>query len=350
MYFMIKRILIVIGLMISPIFVGATTLSDLSAHEPSSDETWAEQWFYNIAIPDVGYFKVSLQTYIAPDFAVAKPKAYIHLAFSSETGATTKYDLFFDEVILKHPEGIDEFYYEVPGVVVADEQGVQILHPDFLFNMEWAGEHHHYWHGLNPGQTPFGFIPEIPGVGGKWFLYTVGTPVNYSYFDGSMSLAGAGYAQLDKGWYDKESSAGMIYSMGLTDDLYYMITGAKLGDSEIEMWAGRYVSEEYDLIFLPAFNGFSVKREADACSGYLQVELNKISYKLVVEAKAEIASFYPLEFPSVIIFGGEQSYMKSMQADVNFYLYQFGQLKEQVQMPQALLEFSGPLACDDFFD
>ncbi|GAA5443172.1 hypothetical protein Misp06_01348 [Microbulbifer sp. NBRC 101763] len=328
----------------------ATTLDDVKAHNPTSDKTWAEQWFYNIAVPDVGYFKVSFQTYIAPNFSDPIPKAYIHLAFTPINGESVKYDLFLDEVILTHPDDPGKFYYEVPGVLVADDEAIWVNHENFNFSMRWNGEHHHYWHGLNPGQTPFGIIPEIPGVGGRWFLYTVGTPIQYSFHDGTQSLMGVGYAQLDKGWYDKESSAGMAYSMGLSDKLYYMFTGAKLGNSDFEMWAGRYISDEHDLIFYPAFNNLSVKRVIDSCSGFMRIELNKIRYKLVVEAKADINSFYPLEFPSVIIFGGEQRYMKSMQANVNFSLYKKGDLVETVTMPQALLEFSGPLACDDFFE
>ncbi|MCL1126223.1 hypothetical protein [Shewanella surugensis] len=141
----------------------------------------------------------------------------------------------------------------------------------------------------------------------------------------------------------------MMYTMSLSDDIYYMFTGAVFGDSTLEMWAGRYVSEQYDLIFHPAFNNLSVKREIDACSGQLSVELNKVGYKLILEANADINSFYPLNFPSVIIFGGEQRYMKTMQANVNFDLYHFGQLKESIHIPQALLEFSGPFACEDIF-
>ncbi|WP_298771026.1 hypothetical protein [uncultured Shewanella sp.] len=329
--------------------IKATTLDDLKAHSPSSQNTWAEQWFYNVAVPDVGYFKISFQTYIAPDFENPEPKAYIHLAFTPIEGSTTKYDLFLDEVILAHPDGSDEFYYEVPGVIIADKNNIDINHENFQFSLNWNGEHHHYWHGLNPGQTPFGIIPELPGVGGKWFLYTVGTPIEYSFDDGNQFLSGSGYAQVDKGWYDKESSSGMMYTMGLSDELYYMFTGAVFGDSTIEMWAGRYISEKYDLIFHPAFNNLSVKREIDACSGHLKVELNKIGYKLIMEANADIHSFYPLNFPSVIIFGGEQRYMKTMQANVNFDLYHLGQLKENIHLPQALLEFSGPFACDDIF-
>lgn len=64
---------------------------------------------------------------------------------------------------------------------------------------------------------------------------------------------------------------------------------------------------------------------------------------------ADIDSFYPIEFPSVLIFGGEQKYMKTMQANVNFNLYHFGKLKESIHIPQALLEFSGPFVCEDIF-
>ncbi|MCL1126222.1 hypothetical protein [Shewanella surugensis] len=152
-----------------------------------------------MAVPNVGYFKISFQSYIAPGFETPTPKAYIHLAFTPLQGPTTKYDLFLDEVILTHPDDPNKFYYEVPGLIIADEEGIDINHDAFKFTLNWNGEHHHYWPGLNPGQTPFGSIPELPGVGGKWFLYTVGTPINYSFTDESQQLSGRGYAQLDKG-------------------------------------------------------------------------------------------------------------------------------------------------------
>ncbi|USD33939.1 MULTISPECIES: hypothetical protein [Vibrio] len=326
--------------------VFATTLDDIRPHVPSSDKTWAEQWFYNVAVPDVGYFKISLQSYIAPDFDEPTPKAYVHLAFTPLNGKTIKYDIFRDKLIMKGFDDATLFHYEIPGVVVANQDSVEVTYNDFHFSMRWDGEHAHYWRGLNPGQTPFGIIPELPGVGGKWFLYTVGTPIQYSFSDGDVSLFGSGYAQVDKGWYDKESSAGMVYSMGLSDDLYYMFTGAKIGNSNIELWAGRYISDNYDLIFYPAIGNLSVKREYDSCAGYLKVEMNKLRYKMVMEAKSDLDDFYPLEFPSVIIFGGEQKYMKSMKADVKFSLYDFGQLEESIEIPQALLEFSGPFYCD----
>ena len=42
--------------------------------------------------------------------------------------------------------------------------------------------------------------------------------------------------------------------------------------------------------------------------------------------------------------------MKSMNAEVDFSLYHFGELKETIHLPQALLEFSGPFACNELPD
>lgn len=341
------RILIVIIYALIPVLTWATTLADIKAHEPTSRETWAEQWFYNITDPTVGTFKISFQSYIAPTSEKGKEKAYIHLAFTPLSGTTVKYDLFFDELILTHPTKPDAFYYEVPGVIVANEETITINHDDFNFSLSWQGPHNRYWKGLNPGQTPFSFIPELPGVGGKWFLYTVGTEVKYNFDDGNIAWGGLGHAQVDKGWYDKESSTGGIYTMGLSDDLYFMFTGAALGSTSIELWAGRYLSKNYDLIFYPALNNVSVKRKFDSCEGELHLEMNKIGKKLVLNAKADKASFYSLDFPWIIVFGGEQSYMKSMSAEVDLQLYSFGKLKETLHIPQALLEFSGPFYCNE---
>lgn len=325
----------------------ATTLDDIRPHQPSSEQTWAEQWFYNISVPEVGYFKISLQTYIAPDFTEPTPKGYVHLAFTPIDGKTIKYDIFSDDLILKGFDDVEQFHYEIPGIISANNHTVNVNADQFNFSMSWEGAHTHYWPGRNPGQTPFSFIPDIPGVGGKWFLYTVGTPIKYHFFNGEESFSGQGYAQLDKGWYDKESSAGMVYTMGLSDELYFMFTGAQIGTSSIELWAGRYISDQYDLIFYPAIGNLSVKREIDSCAGYLKVEMNKFNQSMVMEVMSDLSDFYPLAFPSVIIFGGEQKYMKSMKAKVNVTLFENRQLVETISLPQALLEFSGPFFCDD---
>ena len=343
---LLRQLLITVCLLMPSALFG-TTLEDLRPHHPSSDKTWAEQWFYNVGVPGVGLFKISLQTYIAPDFKQANAKAYIHLAFTPLQGKTVKYDIFRDDLILRGYDDAEQFHYEVPGIVVANNDMLTVTHDNFHFTMRWNGEHAHYWHGSNPGQTPFSFVPELPGVGGKWFLYTVGTPVLYRFSDGEQSLSGTGYTQLDKGWYDKESSNGMIYSMGVSDDLHYMLTGAKVGTSSIEMWGGRYISKDHDLIFYPTFNNLTVKREYDSCAGYLKVEMRKLRYKMVMEARSALSDFYSQAFPSVIIFGGEQKYMKSMKAAATFTLYQGDELAEVIQMPQVLLEFSGPFYCDE---
>ncbi|NRD75243.1 hypothetical protein HQQ94_18855 [Shewanella sp. VB17] len=341
------RIILLLSLTFISTLSWSTTLADIKAHEPTSRKTWAEQWFYNINAPGVGYFKISFQTYIAPDSLDGKEKSYMHLAFTPLHGKTVKYDFFYNDLILQHPDGSDAFYYEVPGIIVADDEKIIINHPDFNFSMNYNGPHKYYWPGVNPGQTPFGIIPELPGVGGKWFLYTVKTSVLYRFNDGEYNLQGTGYTQVDKGWYDKESSAGMIYTMGLSDDVAFMFTGALLGNTNIEMWAGRYVSQDYDLVFYPAFKGLSVKREIDACAGTLHVELSKLDKKLIIDAQADPESFYIQNFPAVIIFGGEQNYMKSMQARIQLNVYHFGQLEETLDLPQALLEFSGPFTCNE---
>ena len=159
----------------------ATTLDDIRPHQPSSEQTWAEQWFYNISVPEVGYFKISLQTYIAPDFTEPTPKGYVHLAFTPIDGKTIKYDIFSDDLILKGFDDVEQFHYEIPGIISANNHTVNVNADQFNFSMSWDGEHTHYWPGRNPGQTPFSFIPDIPGVGGKWFLYTVGTPIKYHF-------------------------------------------------------------------------------------------------------------------------------------------------------------------------
>ena len=54
-------------------------------------------------------FKISLQTYIAPDFVDPTPKAYIHLALLLN-GSVIKYDIFRDDLILRGFDDLGQFH------------------------------------------------------------------------------------------------------------------------------------------------------------------------------------------------------------------------------------------------
>ncbi|MDE1461496.1 hypothetical protein [Spartinivicinus poritis] len=344
---MLKTLLLTCFIVLFSNAVSATTLEDIKPHSPTK-KPWSEQWFYYLNDPAMGYFKISLQTYIMPDSPTLKEKGYVHVVYAPKEGKMQVYDYFFDEVMTQSSgSGSTAFHYSIPGKVDANDKQITLTLPDFNFSMQFISNHKHYWSGRNPGQTPYGFITDIPFVGGKWFIFTMGTSVQYSYSDNDESYGGYGTVYLDKGWYTKEDSPSFMYILGINDKQQLMMTGAAAGSIPIELWAGRYLSQQSDITLYPAIAGLSMKRTLDACKGELHIEFNKLTKKITVDAKANINDFYISRMPSMLVLGGDQPIMKSMKATLDVNVYEFGQLTEQVNFPQGVLEFGGNVFCDD---
>lgn len=324
-------------------------VGDIKPHQPTKSP-WSEQWFYYLNDPEVGYYKVSFQTYLEGHSPALTEKAYLHLAFAPKNGAVKTYDLYYDDVYLVADEdpNSESFQYIIPGVIEADEQQVSVTLDEFNFSMRWIGEHKHYWDRFfNPGEGPFGLISSLPFIDNRWFVYSMGTPAEYQFTDGEVTHQGMGTVSIDKGWYTIANSDSFIYVFAADEKTQFMFTGAEINFFPIEMWAGRYLSENQDLVFYPGIKGLSVAHVADACRGTFHLEMNKLFYKVVVEAKAPLDSFYDSTMPTVHLLGAQQPIMKSMYSEINVKIYKFGKLIEEKDIAQGFLEFGDSQYCSE---
>ncbi|MGI0117864.1 hypothetical protein [Zooshikella sp. RANM57] len=344
---MFKKIYILSCLYFFINLVQATTLEDIKPHT-TNKKPWSEQWFYYLNDPDVGYFKVSLQTYILPGATNMKEKGYVHFVFAPKRGAIQIFDYYFDNLKLyAEGNGSTLFRYHIPGYVDATNKQVTLTLPDFTFSFSFTGKHKHYWGGHNPGQTPFGYIMDLPFVESNWFIFSMGTSAEYHYSDQDTSYSSNGTVYLDKGWYTKEGSDSYFYLLGMNDQRQLMITGASIGRLTAELWAGRYLSDRSDLILYPAISGLSMKRTINECNGTLQAEFKKLTQTIKVAAQANISDFYHSDMPSLKVFKAKYPYRKSMMATIDVSVYQFGKLREHVVFPQGVLEFAGKPICEE---
>ncbi|WP_020409598.1 hypothetical protein [Hahella ganghwensis] len=327
--------------------VHATDINDLAPHQPTGDQ-WSEQWFYNLNDPENGYFKVSLQTYISPD-SPSQLRGYVHFARADRNGLTTTYDYFSDDVVVEKVSGNqgDSFRFQIPGVVDADENSLQLSLPEVQFQMSWVGIHTPYWQLVNQAQSPFGILSEFPGVGADWFIWTMKTPTQYSYADDNHQFSGYGYTNVDKGWSDKEAYGSYIYAMTVSESYQFMLSGGSPKSSSIEMWAGQFRAPGETITFLPKFKGLGVKRWFNACEGSFSFELTKPGRKVILEAQSNPQSYYDATVPSQVVFGAEKPIMKTMQARFHLKIYHWGTLVEETTIPQGLLEFAGDAYCDE---
>ncbi|GAB6262105.1 hypothetical protein [Photobacterium sp. R1] len=322
----------------------ATRLDDIRPHTPTSN-TWSEQWFYYLNDPLVGYFKISAQTYLTPDLDPQAEHAYVHVVYAPVGGQQVVLDQYFDQVELEGQPGSEAFRFSVPDKVDIDQDGIRLNLENLSFHLKYTGEHRHYTGGSNPGQNPFGLIGDFPGVAVNYFVYSMGTPSQYEFRLGEISHSGEGVTYLDKGWFDAKKSEGFSFLGAFTPERQLMMTGGSQGGLPLELWVGRYVSEQADILLHPSLVGLSVQKESNACNGYLKLTITKLGKKIEVEASSDLTDFYISEMPSKVVFGQDQPIMKSMNARITAQVYRWGRLVDTMEVPQGLLEFSGSEMC-----
>ncbi|MDO6705694.1 hypothetical protein [Photobacterium sp. 1_MG-2023] len=322
----------------------ATTLDDIRPHSPTS-QTWSEQWFYYLNDPHVGYFKISAQTYLTPEMTTPHERGYLHVVYAPIGGPQVVIDRYFDQVELAGKPGSEAFRFRVAGLVDIDQTGIRLSLPDLSFELAYTGAHRHYASGENPGQNPFGWIGDLPGVAVNYFVYTLGTPSTYQFQLGNIRHQGQGVTYLDKGWFDAAKSQGFIFVGAFTPQHQLMLTGGSQDGSPLEIWVGRMMSEAVDWRIGSSLVGLSVTKESDACRGYLKLTVSKLGRKMEVEASSDLTDFYLSAMPSKVVFGQTLPIMKSMNAQITAKVYHWGKLVDEMQVPQGLLEFSGSEAC-----
>ncbi|MGI9280587.1 MAG: hypothetical protein ACR2PX_13335 [Endozoicomonas sp.] len=341
------RLFRIIGLLLFIAFPAhATDLTDIRPHAPSGNP-WSEQWFFYINDPSVGYFKVSVQTYLTADAGTQKEKAYLHFAYAPVGGTKKIFDYFYDHVNLQGDGTNGHFLLEVPGVIRVDQESVRLSTKDFSFDMKFTGQHRHYWNGSNPGRNPFGLVGELPGLKTEYFVYTMGTETRYHFAMNDIEHEGTAVTYLDKGWYENYKSQGFVFVGAFLPETQLMMTGGYPSTFPLEMWVGRFLSEQQDMLIRPSVVGLSARKVSDACRGYFSIEIKKPGRKIEVEAESDPASFYRSTMPSMDILGAPKPVMKSMNARITVKIFKWGRLVEETLFPQGLLEFSGDEICEE---
>lgn len=332
--------------------LNALSEDNFKAHRLDSNP-FNEQWFYSISDPKVGFMKVSLQTYATQ--ADEKLRPHVHFAFSDKYGKLTSYDYFFDNVELTFSDDNQPFLYKISDKVIATKEGVELHTDEVDFSFYFTGPDRLYWSEERPDASPFGALGSLPTVNSRWYLSSTGTPINYELSlhnptdneKVANQYSGSGDVVIDKGWYKAANRGAFAYVLGIDPEASLMFTGAQLETLPLELWAGRYVSVDHDLLFRKAIEGFTMKRRIDACAGEMDVEMINLNRRISLSAKAPLESFQVFDYPNKLVFGDDTLLTKSMSATIDVEVSLFDEVKETHQFNKGLLEFSGSLICPD---
>lgn len=322
----------------------ATKLADLKPHSPS-DQPWNEQWFYYFNDPGVGYFKISLQTFIYADDPESKLRGYLHLVYTPVNGKIRSYDYLYDQVDVVSKENSQYgFSFVIPGVAEMSESRIRINTAEFSFSSDLSGPHQHYWR-LNKGASPYSLLTSLPNVANRWFVFSLATPAQYAFSADYAQHQGIASTYIDKGWSTSQAT-NYAFVMATRADRQLMLAGGSDEGFAIEMWAGRYRSDSNSMTFMPSIAGLTVERTLSPCEGVLDISLKGLGKELRIHASANPEDFEDSTLPSMQVFNAEFPSAKTMNAKIDVQLYRFGKLVEHSQFQQGALEFGGGMHCD----
>jgi hypothetical protein len=340
----IKKVTFVYAIFLLAVSSHATTLSDLQPHSPTG-KPWNEQWFYYFNDPLVGYYKISFQTFLYENDVQSKERGYLNFIFTPLEGDIKVYDYIYDEVNLGAKEGSEYgYYFEIPGIASIDENRIDITTDDFTFSSQLSGEHTHYWR-LNPGASPYSLIGELPFIANRWFTFSLASPAEYSFTADYAHHEGQATSYIDKDWSTSQA-ANYAFVMATEEDAQLMLAGGSDEGLPIEMWTGRYLSENSNITFFPSINGINVKRTMEPCKGKMEITYKGFGKTLTVRASADSNDFSDSLIPSTLVFNAEHPSAKTMNASIEVEIKRWGQVVERKIFTQGALEFGGGMHCN----
>jgi hypothetical protein len=312
-------------------------------HPPTADP-FADTWYAYLNDPDVGLLKVVFLSYLNDRTEDGHQHAYVHVAHAPVDGPSREWDHWFRDVVSKPVEsrGPEAFRFEVPGFVSIDEATMALTLPEVAVRAEWAGPHHPYFPEPDPAASPFmGPMPALPSDESHWFVHTLGTPTTYRFTDGRGETAGRGLMYAERGWSVRQAH-GFCYVMAVSEPAKVVMT-CGMPDDDHEVWAGRVVTDEHDLTFLPFAGDHVVTSRLDPGEGRAEVTITRDDLAVRVRAEAPLTAFYDQITPSLTVFGADHPVAKTMRAGLTLEILRDGHVVETVALPQAILEFGGVL-------
>jgi hypothetical protein len=146
---------------------------------------------------------------------------------------------------------------------------------------------------------------------------------------------------VERGWSVRQAH-GFCYVMAVSDEAKLMLT-CGMPDDDTEVWAGRLVTADHDVRFLPFAGDQRVASEIDATHGRARIEIEQGPYTVHVESAAPRSDFYDQVTPSLTVFGVDTPVAKTMNARLHLEVHRDGTLVESIDLPQSILEFGGVL-------
>eukprot|EP01097_Dermamoeba_algensis_P001696 TRINITY_DN1638_c0_g1_i2.p1 TRINITY_DN1638_c0_g1~~TRINITY_DN1638_c0_g1_i2.p1 ORF type:complete len:386 (-),score=66.37 TRINITY_DN1638_c0_g1_i2:77-1234(-) len=202
------------------------------------------------------------------------------------------------------------------------------------------------------GFGPEGIAVKVPLLGLYWYVYSLGSRVEYELRVDNMVWKGVGLAHQEKNWGDQFPSA-WIWLQGVSQDqhVHFALAGGpkKLGPVEPKLWLIGYRSPSLTWNFNPQRVGAVYHDVEDPCSGNFTITAEWLNRKLVVRATAPPSSFQNCLYGPTSA-GFRPLCLESFVASIDIEAYNTNLsggevLLEKYTLPSSALEFGGKFTC-----
>ena len=321
----------------------STSLANVRPHPPTADP-FADSWYCYVNDPAVGYVKIAFLTYLNEDTADGRQHAHVHVAHAPLDGPRREYDHWYEDVVAEALPGESPtaFRFVVPDAVAIDDSAISLTLPDVEVDARFVGPHHHYFDEPHAASSPFfGRTDSLPDERSHWFVFTLGTPTDYRYRDADAAYEGRALMYVERGWSISQAH-GFCYLMAVSEQAKLMLVHG-MADDRGGLWAGRLVTPDHDLTFLPFGGDQHVTSDLDSSAARADVTIGTGEHEARVASRAPLGDFYDSGTPSLTVFGAEHPVAKTMNAALEVEVRRDGSVVERISLPQSILEFGGVL-------
>jgi hypothetical protein len=293
--------------------------------------------------PTLGYLKVAWMSYLNDETAGGPQHGYVHLAVAPIGGGRHEADRWSGEVVseavaARGPEG---FRFDVPGCAAIDERRIAVVLPELAVTVHLDGRPLPYFPAPHEEASPFLGPGAPPGGTSHWMVHTLATPARWRLEDGDGRREGLGLLYAERGWSVRQAH-GFCYLMAVSERAKVVVT-CGMADDTNQVWAGRLLTDEHDLTFLPFDEDVEVTSDLDSGAARAGVTFRRDDLEVRVASEAPLTDFYDQVTPSQTVFHAEHPVAKTMQARLQVEVVQDGEVVERVDLPQSIFELGGVL-------
>jgi hypothetical protein len=268
---------------------------------------------------------------------------YVHVAHAPPGGGRVEADHWSREVRTEAaPErGPDAYCFELPGCANIDERTISVRLPEVEADLALDGPLLPYFPEPDSEASPFLGPGAAPGGSSHWFVRTLGTPATWRWEDATGLREGRGLLYAERGWSVRQAH-GFCYVMAVSEPAKVVLT-CGMGEDGGRVWAGRVLTAEHDLTFLPFTGDVTVTSDIDQDAARVAVAFTRDGLEARVVAEAPLEEFYDQITPSLTVFHAEHPVAKTMQARLRLQVLRDGDVVESVELPQSIFELGGVL-------